>query len=365
MDPADTTDWLARRLVALMEPDTTSGREDRGLDVVVDVLREQGAEVTTQAVDDGSTNVLATWGRPRFLFTTHLDTVPPFLPPRRDGDVVWGRGACDAKGQMVAHLLAIRGLLDAGHDGFAWLGVCREETDGAGAWKALELRDRLADVRGILNGEPTENRLGAGQRGFLHLRLTCRGRPAHSGTPELGRSATWMLVDWLQALRAEGCPVDPDLGPEVWNLGVLAGGEAINVIPERATAEVLVRSLPGSNFEARARALCPDGGAVELVTFDPPDRFPRLPGHDPVPLTFGSDLPKLRRLVGDRPVALVGPGSIAVAHTEREHVRLDDLARGAAQQRALALEMLAISDRPPADGAGAAAADDDDAESDA
>lgn len=339
---AETRDaeWLARRLVPLMEQDTTSGHEDRGLDVVVDVLKALGGEVVTQPVDDGSTNVLATWGRPRVLFTTHLDTVPPYLPPRQDGDRIWGRGSCDAKGQMVAHLLAIRDLLAAGHDGLAWLGVCREETDGAGAWKALEFADRLGSVQAILNGEPTGNQLGAGQRGFLHLRLTCKGRPAHSGTPELGHSANWALVDWLNALRAQPSPVDPELGPEVWNLGVIAGGEAINVIPEFACADVLARTLPESDFEDRVRRSCPQDGAVEVVTFDPPARYPQIHGRPQIPLTFGSDLPKLRRLVGDKPVALVGPGSIAVAHTEREHVDLGELALGAAMQRELALQML-------------------------
>ncbi len=333
-------EWLAERLLALMADDTTSGREDRGLDTVLGVLRELDGAVTTQRVDDGSTNVLATWGDPKLLFTTHLDTVPPYLPPRREGDVVFGRGSCDAKGQMVAQLATIRAFLEKGHDGFAWLGVCREETDGAGARKSLELRERLAGLRGILNGEPTENQLGAGQRGFLHLRLTCTGRPAHSGTPELGRSATWPLLDWLAAIRAIERPIDPELGPEVWNLGVVAAGEAINVIPAQARAEVLARTLPGSDFEDVVRRLRPSEGVVERVTFDPPDRFPRLPGHEPIALTFGSDLPKLRVLVGDRPVALVGPGSIAVAHTEREQIRLSELREGAVTLRELALYML-------------------------
>lgn len=333
-------DWFADRLLALMRCDTTSGEEDRGLGAVVDVLRDLGAEIVTDKVAEGSTNVLATWGDPTLLFTTHLDTVPPYLPPRREGSIIHGRGSCDAKGQLVTHLATIRRLLAEGRSGMAWLGVCREETDGAGAYKALEWRDRLAGLRGILNGEPTENRLGAGQRGFLHLRLTCTGRPAHSGTPELGHSAVWPLLDWLQAMRAAPRPIDPELGAEVWNLGVIDAGEAINVIPERAQADVLARTLPGSDFAAMVRRLCPPEGAVEQVTFDPPDRFPRLPGYDPVPLTFGSDLPKLRRLVGDRPVALVGPGSIAVAHTEREHIRIADMHAGAALLYELALRML-------------------------
>src|SRR6185503_3241265 len=112
-----------------------------------------------------------------------------------------GRGTCDAKGQIVVHLSVIAELLARGNGGFAWLGVVGEETDSIGAIAASDLAERLRTCEAAINGEPTENRLATGQRGALQLRLVTKGKAAHSGTPELGKSAIWPLLDWLQKLR--------------------------------------------------------------------------------------------------------------------------------------------------------------------
>ena len=335
-----TRDWLARQLVALCAADTTSGREDAGLPALQALLAELGAEVALQPVAPGRTNVLATWGTPRLLFSTHLDTVPPFVAPRRDGSRIHGRGACDAKGQILAQLAAIRGLRAEGVEGFAWLGVVGEETDSAGAREALKLAPRFQEVRALINGEPTQNRLATGQRGALHLHLECRGLRAHSGSPERGRHALWLLLDWLQALRGEARPVDAELGPEVWNLGRLEGGDAPNVIPAQASAEVLARTVPGSDFESRVAALRPAEGAVSVRLAEPPDRYPVLEGFEHAAMPFGSDAPTLRALVPDRTVVLAGPGAIEVAHTDGEHLDLDDLEAGIALNARLAKHFL-------------------------
>ena len=137
--PADPRTWLSTRLVELCSAETTSGQEDAGLPGLRSVLRELGATVVEQPVGPGRTNLLALWGPPRVLFSTHLDTVPPYLPPRLQDGAIWGRGACDAKGQIVAQLGAVKTLLAEGRDGFAWLGVVSEETDSTGAAAALGL----------------------------------------------------------------------------------------------------------------------------------------------------------------------------------------------------------------------------------
>lgn len=333
-------DWLANRLLELCAADTTSGAEDAGLPALRRLLIELGAEVTEQPVAPGRTNVLATWGEPRILFSTHLDTVPPFLPPRREGSRIHGRGACDAKGQILAQLGAIHRLLTKGVRGFAWLGVVGEETDSAGAREALKLTDRFTNLRGLINGEPTGNQVATGQRGALHLHLECKGVAAHSGSPELGRNAIWELGDWLQQLRAETRPEDPLLGPEVWNLGLMRGGEAPNVIAAHAEAEVLARTLPDSDFGDRVAALRPEHGAVTVRLSEPPDRYPVLEGFAMAAMPFGSDAPALRALVPSRAVALAGPGHIAVAHTDQEHLDLDDLEAGIALNIRLAEHFL-------------------------
>lgn len=325
---APTATWLLDRTEELCRADTTTGREDQGLPALRALLGELGATVELQQVAPGRHNVLATWGTPQVLFSTHLDTVPPFLPPHRDGDLLRGRGTCDAKGQIAAQLGAIQALLTAGAPGFAWLGVVGEETDSIGAIAAACLARQVASCTAAINGEPTENKLATGQRGSLQLRLQTEGIAAHSGTPELGRSAIWPLLDWLQQLRQLPTAVDAELGPEVWNLGALQGGGALNVIPAHAEAQLFVRSLPDSVFAAKVRELAPDVGRVDEVANTPAERFPRLPGFVHAPVTFGSDAPRLRQLIPSRRVALCGPGSIRVAHTLDEHITGKDLRAG-------------------------------------
>jgi len=338
--PADPRRWLTARLMALCATETTSGQEDAGLPELRALLQSLGATVVEQPVAPGRTNVLALWGRPRVLFSTHLDTVPPFVPPRLERDIVWGRGACDAKGQVVAQLAAVKSLLAEGRDGLAWLGVVGEETDSAGAVAAAGLANHFLGLKALINGEPTELKLATGQRGVQHVCLNCHGRAAHSGSPELGHNATWPLVDWLQRLREQPRPVDPSLGPELWNLGLLRGGEALNSVPAHAEAHLMARVVPGSTFLDDVKRLAPPEGAVDLRLDEPPDLYPAVPGFEHAAMPFGSDAPALRVLVPDRTVVLAGPGSITVAHTLDEHLALADLEAGVALNRRLALHFL-------------------------
>jgi acetylornithine deacetylase len=338
--PADHRSWLAARLRLLCTAETTSGREDAGLPELRRLLGELGATVVEQPVAEGRTNVLALWGSPRVLFSTHLDTVPPFLPPHLEGEVLYGRGTCDAKGQIVAQLAAVQSLLAEGRTGLAWLGVVGEETDSAGAAAALGLAKHFANLRVLINGEPTELKLATGQRGVQHVCLHCQGRAAHSGSPELGHNATWPLLDWLQRLREQTRPVDPALGPELWNLGLLQGGQALNSVPAEAEAHLLARVVPGSTFLEDVRRLAPEEGSVDLRLDEPADLYPAVPGFEHASMPFGSDAPALRALVPDRTVVLAGPGSIKVAHALDEHLSLADLEAGMELNRRLALHFL-------------------------
>jgi acetylornithine deacetylase len=338
---AGGANWLLERLEALCRDDTTTGNEDRGLPRLCDLLAELGAEVTLQRVAADRHNVLATFGGPiRLLFSTHLDTVPPYLPPRRHGDQLHGRGACDAKGQAVAQLAAIAALRQRGVDGLAWLGVVGEETDSIGASAAMALADRCRQCHAVIDGEPTENKLATGQRGSMQLRLATAGVAAHSGMPELGRSAIWPLLDWLQRLRGLPTATDPELGPELWNLGTMAGGAAPNVVPPDAEARLFVRALPDSDFAARVRALAPPDGVVEELSFTPADHYPRIHGFDRAVVPFGSDAPRLRKLAPSGMVALCGPGSIKLAHTVDERISGVELQAGSELLVALGQQLL-------------------------
>lgn len=320
---------VGQNLFRLCQVDSTSGKERDVLPALQGLLADlQPDELSLLPVEGGRINVYARWGDPQVLFSTHLDTVPPHLPVHMDETGVWGRGACDAKGQIIAQFEAIRRLVAAGHRSLGWLGVSGEETDSAGAQAALSMGGRLPNLRAIINGEPTENQLATGQRGITHVRLCCVGRPAHSGTPEEGHSALWDLMDWLQRVRQLPMAEDAELGPEVWNLGLLKGGEATNVVSAHAQAEVLARTVPGTRFQSAVEAARPTSGLVELRLEEPWDRYPLLPGFPYAPMPFGSDAPTLRQLVADRTVVLAGPGSIRVAHTAHEHLTFQDLAEG-------------------------------------
>lgn len=334
------TSWLLDCTEELCRTDTTTGREDQGLATLRSMLEQLGASVQLQQVAPHRHNVLATWGQPKLLFSTHLDTVPPFLPPRRSGDLLSGRGTCDAKGQIAVQLKTIETLLTQGHTDLAWLGVVGEETDSIGAAAAGHFATQLNGCVAVINGEPTENKLATGQRGSLQLQLSTKGVAAHSGMPELGHSAMWPLLDWLQRLRELQTEVDPDLGEEIWNLGLIQGGAAPNIIPAHAAARLFVRSIPASTFAQRARALAPEEGTLEQLSFTPPEVFTNLPGFEHAAVPFGSDAPRLRQLVGGQRVALCGPGTIKVAHTLDEHITGAEMARGCDLLIALATTFL-------------------------
>jgi acetylornithine deacetylase len=357
--------WTLDRLHSLCAVDTTTGREDAGLPALLAVLRELGADVALHRVASGRSNVLATWGEPELVFSTHVDTVPPYLPPRVVADgaraTLHGRGACDAKGQVACQLAAIRALLrdgafvpgarspgarSPGRPGLAWLGLVGEETDSDGAKHAAATLPPFRAARGLINGEPTDNRLATGQRGALQLALTTRGVAAHSGTPERGRSALWPLLDWLVRLRELPGRRDGALGEEIWNLGLLEGGEALNVIPAHARAQLFVRTVPGSDFLERAASLAPPpgagGGALEVLARTEPDTFVVPPGFPAAPVPFGSDAPRLRALVPDGTVALAGPGSALLAHAADERITTDELSAGLTLNLRLARHLLGL-----------------------
>lgn len=332
---------IAHWTLGLCAVDTTTGQEGNLLPLLVELFKGLGARIHLQSVEGGRSNLLAIWGKPRVLFSTHLDTVPPYIAPKREGNRLWGRGTCDAKGILVSMTEAIRMILGEGNRDIAFLGVVGEETDSLGARLALELKETLHEVEAVINGEPTGNRLATGQKGSLHLRLRCHGKSAHSGTPEEGVNAAFPLLDWIAAIRSLPLPEDPRLGPELWNLGTLKTGRAINIIPDEGEANLFARTVPGSTFRQDVLRLRPEQGEVEVIFEREPEYFPAIEGFPMAPVPFGSDAHALRNLARDRFVVMTGPGSIRVAHTDEEYLDLPEALEGAAQYVDLASVLLA------------------------
>jgi len=263
---------------------------------------------------------------PRLFFSTHIDTVPPFLPPRREGSLLYGRGACDTKGGLVAMLEAGRRLRAEGRRGIGFLFVVREETDHSGAIAAAaDPRLNSLDSPRIILCEPTCNRIVSAQRGVLKVRIRCTGKAGHSAFPEAGHSAIHALVGILATLQNEAWPEDELLGELRFNIGHISGGVAANVFAPEAEAQVMFRlNRPAAEILPRIETLCADA-ELRIETSNDPLRYQLPDGFQTCTAAFNTDASYLAPI---GPVWLVGPGDIRVAHSEQEHIDLDELARG-------------------------------------
>ena len=331
MDPVALT-ALAR---ALVDIDSTTGREGDACRWVSGWLRQRGYEVVDQPVAEDRFNVIATLDPPEVVLSTHIDTVPPFFPSREDGRRLYGRGACDAKGILAAQMAALEQLREEGEQRVGLLVVVGEEHGSHGAHAA---NAQPFGSRYLINGEPTGNRLGAATRGVYRVRLTAKGRAAHSSNPERGESAIEKLIDALVQLRGLSLPEDPEMGRTTYVVGLMSGGIAPNVVPPAADAEVNFRTVgPASDVRA---ALEPLAASVALsdVAEVPPVTMRTVPGFESANFAFTTDIPFLT--AWGRPL-LFGPGSILVAHTADEHVDLDELHAAVGHYVTIAKHLLA------------------------
>ncbi len=270
-------------------------------------------------------NVFASFGDPVVTLSTHMDTVPPYVPSRVDDEFIWGRGACDTKGIIASMITAAERLLERGTRSFAMLFVVGEERNSAGAQYAAE---HPRGSKFIINGEPTSNQLALGSKGALRYELVARGRMAHSAYPELGDSAIDKLLDALEAIRKVELPVDDILGPSTLNIGTIHGGRAPNVIPDEARAEIFIRLVGDSAGTKAALAQAVGGGqnpGVELnfVLEIPALHLTAVEGLPTTVVAYTTDIPAFLGVWG-RPL-LLGPGTIHVAHTLEERVPKKEL----------------------------------------
>ena len=300
--------------------DSTSGRERELGEWLAAHL--EAPSVETFEVGDGTLDVLLRWSdAPRVVFCSHMDTVPPYIPPTFGADRVLGRGTCDAKGQFYAMYRACQRLAAAGHKDFALLIVSGEETGSWGA-KAFAKLPFRAPV--LVVGEPTDNCMVSASKGTKRFDLTFTGKAFHSGYPEHGLSAVELFVDFMERLRAAGFPDDPVLGPTTWNVGKLVSDNPQNILSPCLTCRISFRTTFASDAAVCdwMRAQASDALQVEAVGGDAPARYFTLPGIPSKPVSFGSDAPHLTNF--DRKV-ICGPGTITVAHRDDEFLAFADL----------------------------------------
>lgn len=289
-------------------------------------------------VEERRFNLFAQFGNPIVVFSTHIDTVPPFFASREDDEYIWGRGACDTKGIIAAMIHAVEGLLASGIRNVGLLFVVGEERNSVGAYTASKTP---RGSKFIINGEPTENKLALGSKGALRFEINAKGRMAHSAYPELGESAIEKLLDACQRIRQVKLPYDPVLGQSTLNFGTISGGRAPNVIPDAAKAEIFIRLVDDGNATAAAIKSAVKGFAeADEVLRIPAVRLGSLEGFETTIVSYTTDIPAFAGAWG-KPF-LFGPGSIHVAHTTEERIPKRQLLEAVKLYQQIARDLLEV-----------------------
>jgi len=332
---------LTRQLVDI---ESISGNEAAVGNYLYGELCRLGYQTKKMPVEGDRFNVYAVspeQQHPTVVFSTHMDTVPPFISSSENATRIFGRGSCDAKGIIAAQIAAAERLRQQGiYVGLLF--VAGEERDSLGAKVANEYAasDPAHRCKYLVNGEPTENHIALASKGTLRVEVTASGRMAHSAYPELGESAIDKLIEALTRLRAMPLPSDPEIGPCTLNIGLIEGGRAPNVIPDYAHADLLYR-LVGPSQDLRRQILATAGDQVK-IDFPLELPFLRLRTVDGLPTMiakFTTDIPKLTNW--GEPL-LLGPGSIHVAHTDGEFIDKQQLAEAIDLYCAIAKRLILI-----------------------
>jgi acetylornithine deacetylase len=322
----------------LIDIPSVSGEEAEVGRFLASHLEGMGFRVETQEVEPGRSNVIATTGaRARVVLSTHMDTVPPFIPSSEDETHINGRGSCDAKGIIAAQVTAAARLRGEGFEEFGLLFTVDEELGSLGA-RAANTHPRARECEYLINGEPTDNRLAVGSKGSLRLRLKTAGRAAHSAYPEHGLSAIEKLLDVLSDLRSTVWPRDQFFGETTCNIGTVKGGTRPNVIPADAQAELQIRLVtPSAVVESLLEERVSGRASIEYLSAAEPVALHAVEGFEQEVVRFTTDIPYLPNW--GTPL-LIGPGSILDAHTDGERVPKRELGDAADAYARLARTLL-------------------------
>ena len=314
--------------------DSTSGKERKVAEWLSETLpgmfpAANRPVLRVDEVGDGTLNLLLSWGKPRIVFCSHLDTVPPYIPPTFLESVIKGRGSCDAKGQVFAMVTACQRLAEEGKTDFGLLLLAGEETGSWGA-KAFAKTDFRAPY--LVVGEPTDNCMVSASKGTKSFDLKFTGEAFHSGYPQYGVSAVDLFVDFVNQLRAKDFGLDPVLCETPWNIGLVHSANPQNILSPELTCRLYFRTTFVSD-EAVCKWMASLGPASGRITVTPrggdtPATYWTVEGLPSKPVAFGSDAPHLKNFTHK---AICGPGSITVAHRDDEHVLIAELEKAVEQ----------------------------------
>ncbi len=340
---------------------TPATGESAAAEVIAGRFQEHGIDCRVDRWDDRRSNVIAqvktTRRRPALLFVCHLDVVgpgegpwahPPFEAVEEHGKI-YGRGTVDMKGGIAAAVAALCQVVDekATLEGDIILAATAgEETDSAGVLRFMQDRGWLPELAGIVIPEPTSLAVVTAHRGLFWLKIATKGKAVHSSMAERGVNAIGSMkrvLDELEHYRIE-FPPHRQLGPSTMSINTISGGEAMNIVPDRCTLGVDVRTLPGQDHEtirydfeqilAQLTAHVPQfeaaltversAGAMET---DPQCPFVKtFCSAVDVDLTnsiaFTTDAPHLAPL--GAPIVIYGPGNPKLCHEVDEYIEIDE-----------------------------------------
>jgi succinyl-diaminopimelate desuccinylase len=348
---------LAQDLVRL---DTAAGREEQAIDLVAGILDGAGFELTRVPWQPSRPNLVARWrGGGPLTLAAHLDTVPfdaqGWTVDPLGGDIIdgrlYGRGSSDMKAGAAA---MVRAALDAAADGaapFTLVFTSAEETGCEGA-RAVAASGLLDPAPTLIIGEATGNDVFFGHKGATWLELVVTGRSAHGSRPELGDNAVHRLADAIAAARDRpAAPPHPVLGPLTTNVGTISGGQQTNLVPDRASLTIDVRTVPGQDAGDIASLLTSASGGevhsildVPAVWTDPGSALSARVAETVEAITGRRSRPAAVAYFTDGAVLadvaapsayIIGPGDIDQPHTSDEWCAVERIEEAIAIYRAL------------------------------
>ncbi len=345
--------------------------------VLADYFERQGVPCRTDTWDGQRANVIArvpSAGRRRgLLFVCHLDVVGPGEDPwtypafegREIDGRIYGRGVVDMKGGTAAVAAAICDVVQSGvalQGDIVFAATAGEETDSAGIERFAADLSWLGQPAGVIIPEPTGLAVITAHRGLFWLEIATKGRAVHSSMPQRGVNAIQSMRRVLEELEAYQVDFPPhaELGACSVSVNTIRGGEALNIVPDRCTIGVDVRTLPGQDCDAirydlermlaRLRAEVPRFDAslsvirsVGAMETDPNCEFVQtfcsvLDIDQTNVIGFTTDAPHLAPL--GVPIVICGPGEPKQCHQVDEHIAIADLEEAQVRFRDILLRFL-------------------------
>jgi succinyl-diaminopimelate desuccinylase len=370
-------------LKKLIQAETTAEKgELAAAEVISDEFGLSGINSRIDSWDQIRANIItrieSTGQRAGLLFACHLDVVgpgeavwehPAFSAVETDGNI-YGRGTVDMKGGTAAAVTAIRQIVDSGvqlKGDVVLAAVAGEETDSAGARRFVDDKDLMQELApvglaGVIIPEPTDFEVITAHRGILWLQISTKGKAAHSSAPQLGVNAIGSMRLVLNELESYEIKAEPHelLGMCSMSVNTIAGGKAMNVVPDKCCVGIDFRTLPrqnhdqivadlqgiferlkvgDENFDAEISIL----RQVRPLETDVNSEFVKIFGsavgiNETKAINYTTDGPHFASI--GAPIVIFGPGKPQLCHKPDEYIEISDLDKAVEYYKNIILKFL-------------------------